>query len=143
MGRRMHPARSIRRLHQRGMLRLIGFGGLTLLQRDRPLVGALVSRRRLTLLALLVASGDRGLERDAIADLLWPDSEPLRARHSLHQLIFEMRRGYGCDELLTGTPMLRLDQDCITTDVWEFERALRRRELETAVELYRGPFADG
>jgi DNA-binding SARP family transcriptional activator len=125
------------------MLRLIAFGGLTLLQADRPLVGAAAGRRRLVLLALLTASGSRGMDRDVIAELLWPDTEPALARHSVHQLIFAMRRAYGCDELLAGAPTLRLDPACITSDVWEFENAIRRRELETAVALYRGPFADG
>jgi DNA-binding SARP family transcriptional activator len=125
------------------MLRLIAFGGLTLLQGDRPLVGAAAGRRRLALLALLTTSGTRGMNRDAIAEVLWPDSEPELARHSLHQLIFAMRRSYGCDELLVGAPMLHLGTGRITSDVADFDTAIRRREFEAAVALYRGPFAEG
>jgi DNA-binding SARP family transcriptional activator len=125
------------------MLRLIAFGGLTLLQSDRPLVGAVAGRRRLALLALLTANGTRGMDREVIAELLWPDSEPAAARHSLHQLISVMRRAYGCDEILTGVPTLHLGPACITSDVWEFQAAIQRREFEAAVALYRGPFADG
>jgi eukaryotic-like serine/threonine-protein kinase len=124
------------------MLRLIGFGGLTLLHEGRPVVGAMAGRRRLALFALLTASGPRGIDRDTLAELLWPDSEPALGRHSLHQLIHEIRRAHGTEELLAGAPTLHLDPTCITSDVWDFENAVRRRDLEAAVALYRGPFAD-
>ena len=124
------------------MLRLIAFGGLTLLHEGRPVVGAMAGRRRLALFALLTASGPRGVDRYTLAELFWPDSEPGLGRHSLHQLIHEIRRAHGTGEILTGAPTLHLDPTCITSDVWDFESAVRRRDLETAVTLYRGPFAD-
>ena len=124
------------------MLRLIAFSGLTLLHEGRPVVGAMAGRRRLALFALLTASGPSGIDRDTLAELLWPDSEPALGRHSLHQLIHEIRRAHGTGEILTGAPTLHLDPACITSDVWDFESAVRRRDLETAVTLYRGPFAD-
>jgi len=125
------------------MLRLIAFGGLTLLHDGRPVTGAAASRRRLAVFALLTASGPRGIDRDTFAELLWPDKEPALARHSLHQLVFAVRRAFGSESLLAGAPTLHLDPGCITSDVWEFENALRRRELESAVTLYCGGFADG
>jgi len=125
------------------MLRLIAFGGLTLLQNGRAVTGAAASRRRLAAFALLSASGPRGIDRNTLADLLWPDKGPELARHSLDQLVFAVRRAFGSGPLLAGAPTLHLDSACITSDVWEFESAIRRRELETAVTLYRGAFADG
>ena len=49
-------------------------------------------RLRLALLALLAASGERGLSRDQIVGYLWPDAENSSARHSLEQLLHALRR---------------------------------------------------
>ena len=46
----------------------------------------------MALLALIATGGGRGVSRDAIIALLWPDSEPERGRHSLAQWLFLLRK---------------------------------------------------
>lgn len=121
------------------MLRLTTFGGVALTLNERPVIGAAAGRRRRALLALLAASGPRGIDREVLAELLWPNSD--RARHSLDQLLSEMRQGFGTPQLFVGAPTLHLNPDCITTDVRDFEAALHDRRPERAVALYAGPFA--
>jgi len=124
------------------MLRLTTFGGIALTQNSNPVVGAAASARRLAILILIAESGQRGFDRDALASMLWPDSEPEQARHSLHQALYAMRRSHG-DDVIIGTKMLHVSTALFSTDIWEFETAIQRRQFEEAATLYRGPFAQG
>jgi DNA-binding SARP family transcriptional activator/Tfp pilus assembly protein PilF len=99
-------------------------------------------RRRLALLALLASARDRGMTRDRLIALLSPESSEESARHSLHQLLYFLRKQLTTDAFL-GTDPLRLNPAVVTSDVFEFEEALDRGELARAAALYRGPFLDG
>jgi DNA-binding SARP family transcriptional activator len=121
------------------MLRLETFGGLALTDRreERP-----QPRRRLALLARLAPSGAKGVSRDDLLALLWPERDFDSARHSLDQLLYEMRRALGVSPVVGGAA-LRLDPAVISCDLAEWEAAVRRADLEAAVALYRGPFLQG
>ncbi|MEO8451078.1 MAG: BTAD domain-containing putative transcriptional regulator [Gemmatimonadota bacterium] len=124
------------------MLRLNTFGGLWM---DGSALGAQLGagpRRRLALLAILAAAGPRGLSRDRLLLLLWPDSTEANARHALSQLLYMLRRDAG-EEIVTGATELRLDPALMSSDLADFETALSAGEPERAAELYKGPFADG
>ena len=125
------------------MLKLATFGGLRLEGGDGSLKGAAGQRRPLALLALLAGASERGLSRDKIAAYLWPDSEEERARGSLKQTLYILRRDLGAEELVVGTTLLRLNPDVIGCDCWEFDAALARGDRAAAVGLYAGPFLDG
>ena len=125
------------------MLRLRTFGGLSATSDAGPLSGAAVQRRRLALLALLAASGDRGVSRDRLVALLWPESDEERARKVLAQALYMLRRDLHADALFLGTTEVRLNPDVITSDIAEFEDALERGEAERAVAVYGGAFLDG
>ena len=57
------------------MLRLNTFGGLVLQQDGQLHTGPASQRRRLALLAVVAAAGARGVSRDKLLTLLWPESE--------------------------------------------------------------------
>ena len=62
------------------MLRVRTFGGCQV-ERDCVRLDDLSTQRKaLALLALLAASGARGVARDVAAALLWPESDEARAR---------------------------------------------------------------
>ena len=124
------------------MLRLNAFGGVALTRDGSPVIAA-VAPRRLALLVLVAAAGERGISREAIAGLLWPDSDPEEGRHSLHQMLYLSRQAFGAPDLYLGNSSLLLNPAYIECDIWEFESALRARQPERAIALYRGPFADG
>ena len=69
------------------MLRLKTFGGLWLEGDEGPLTGAAAQRRRLVLLAALAAAGQKGMSRDALVGLLWPEVDEARARAALSQAL--------------------------------------------------------
>jgi DNA-binding SARP family transcriptional activator len=93
-------------------------------------------------LALLTRVGERGITRDKITGLFWPDAEDDRARRSLANAISALRRDLADDLLLPGN-QLRLNSDVVTSDVQEFETAVRVGDLARAATLYEGPFLDG
>lgn len=125
------------------MLRLNTFGGLVLQQDGQLHTGPASQRRRLALLAVAAVGGRRGVSRDKLLSLLWPDSEAEAARHSLYQAVHAIRRSAGSDEIFLGSATLQLNPQLITSDVGEFEDAIESGSHELAVRLYRGPFLDG
>jgi DNA-binding SARP family transcriptional activator len=99
-------------------------------------------RRRLALLAVLAASGDRGRSRDQLLPLFWPEATQARARHSLDQLLYALR-GSIDESVFAGVNPLRLNAEVIESDVGAFRAALEQGDLEAAVATYHGPFLDG
>jgi DNA-binding SARP family transcriptional activator len=125
------------------VLRLNTFGGLALLQDGRLHTGPASQRRRLAVLAVIGSAGRRGVSRDRLIGLLWPDSEPEAGRHSLYQALHAIRRALGGDEVVPGSATLQLNPDRITCDVAEFEEAVAQGAHERVSRLYQGPFLDG
>ena len=127
------------------MLQLQTFGGVYLADAEgRPLGGAASQRRLLAVLLPLAVAGDRGVSREKLMALLWPEVDEDRARHSLTQALYSARRAASADDVFVlSAGDVRLDRDRIRADVQEFESALRAGDLARAAALYHGPFADG
>jgi Tol biopolymer transport system component/DNA-binding SARP family transcriptional activator len=125
------------------MLLIRTLGGLTVSDGDRLLGGALAQPRRTAILALLARAGDRGMPRERILALLWPDMAEERARPNLAQAIYALRRDLGDDESITGTTEVRINPELVGADCLRFEAACKAGKWEEAVEWYRGPFLDG
>ena len=124
--------------------RLTTFGTLSLASPagDTVLGGHGHHRRRLALLAVLAATGDRGRSRDQLLALFWPEATQARARHSLDQLLYALR-GTIDESVFAGVNPLRLNPEVIGSDVGEFNEAMQRGDDRTAAEIFRGPFLDG
>ena len=124
------------RLETFGTLALLGPSGGTVLGSNGH------HRRRLALLAVLAAAGDRGRTRDQLLALFWPEASERRARHSLDQLLYALRSTID-ESVFASRDPVRLDPAVIASDVGAFEAALERGDLASAAALYRGPFLDG
>jgi DNA-binding SARP family transcriptional activator len=122
------------------MLRLKTLGGLTLTDAAGQHVAP--QRRRLALLALLAASGKRGMSRDKVVACPWPESAADNARHTLEQLLYAMRQQLP-QLIAPGSDPLRLDAAAVMTDVGEFTSRLAAGDLAGAAAVYGGPFLDG
>ena len=119
------------------MFRLISLGGL-LLQQDGSLhLGPAAQRRRLALLAIIAAARGRGVSRERLVALLWPEATPEAGKHSLYQAVPAIRKALGTDEVLLGSTALQLNPDIITADVGEFETAIEQGAYERAVRLWQ------
>jgi DNA-binding SARP family transcriptional activator len=120
--------------------RLLALGELSLYASDQERKLA-VPRKGLALLAILASAGGRGVPREKVASLLWPDSEDA-GRGALKQTIYELRQTLGNHSAVLGTGELTLDPAEITSDVGELEAAHARKEWTRVAELYGGPFLD-
>jgi serine/threonine-protein kinase len=123
--------------------RLQTLGTLALRGPERHAPGAdHAQNRRLALLAALATAGERGRNRDQLLLFFWPDASQQRARHSLEQALYLIRRSVD-PSVFSGVNPLRLNPVVIGSDVQEFESAIAAGDLEAALELYAGPFLDG
>jgi DNA-binding SARP family transcriptional activator/tetratricopeptide (TPR) repeat protein len=121
---------------------LITFGGLS--ARNGTVINGVANpRSRLAILAVLAAAGDRGIRREKLAAMFWPDSDEERARSALRQALFTLKRDIGSGEITLGVSDLRLNPEVLTADVTDFDIALREERYADAAALYRGPFLDG
>jgi DNA-binding SARP family transcriptional activator/Tfp pilus assembly protein PilF len=122
-------------------LRLLG--GVNLVGPSGPLSGPAAQQRRLALLAVLAAYGDKGCSRDKLVGYFWPEREEQHARHLLANSLYALRGALGQTAVLSSAESVRLNPDVVSADVTAFQSALERGELEEAADLYTGPFLDG
>lgn len=120
--------------------RLVALGDLALYASDQSRKLA-VPRKGLAVMAVLASAGARGVPREQVASLLWPDSEDL-GRGALKQTIYELRQTLGNHSVVVGTAELALDPAEITSDVGKLEAAHAHGEWPRAIEAYSGPFLD-
>jgi DNA-binding SARP family transcriptional activator len=121
-------------------LRILGTPGIA---RETGVPENALPGQAMALLAVLACAADRGIGREKLLTLLWPESPTPAASHRLSQLAHSIRRCLASPGLIAGTGDLRLDREAIACDLWEFEEARRAGQLERAAELYGGPFLDG
>ena len=109
--------------------------------RDGELL-AFDTRKAVALLAHLAVTA-RPRPRDALADLLWPDSDLEHARGALRRTLSSLRSAVGAASLETTRDHVRLVRGAdlvVDVDAFRSSRALRPEE---AVELFRGEFLEG
>lgn len=83
------------------------------------------------------------MSRDKLLAILWPDGDPEKSRHALNQILSAQRRYFSDAQLFDGKKTVRLNTSLITSDIEAFERALANHDIDTAINIYAGPFADG
>ena len=83
------------------MWRLVTFGGLALESEDGSFARH-VRPQRLSILAVLAAA-DRGVSRERICSLFWPDADEEHARAALRQALYALRQELKADVVRTDT----------------------------------------
>lgn len=78
--------------------------------------------------------------RDELIALLWPDAEPRRGRHTLSQLLYQLRRTAWGHDLESEPTRLRWPVPC---DVSAFRHAASEGAWREATELYGGELLEG
>jgi DNA-binding SARP family transcriptional activator len=126
------------------VLRVITLGGLAVTHDERTLGRAAAQPRRLALLAVLARAGARGVTREDLLALFWPEAEDGdKARRALAQALYALRRDLGDDAAIAGTAALRLDPARVEVDAAAYADLVRRGAPDEAAALYRGPFLAG
>src|SRR5688572_21355208 len=120
--------------------RLVALGELSLYDSETGRKIA-VPRKGLALLTVLASASAKGVTRERILSLLWPDADD-SGRGALKQTIYELRRTLGNRDVIIGTAELTLDATQIASDLKDLEDARSGQQWSRVVELYGGPFAD-
>ncbi|MEX2282593.1 MAG: tetratricopeptide repeat protein [Gemmatimonadota bacterium] len=119
------------------------FGGAIVEGPQGQVRGRLGQKRRIALLATLAVARGRPLSRDKLLALFWPDADEERARHSLADAAYHVRKALGDDALISAGDDLLLNTERVRSDVQSFEDALAGGDLQAAVAQYTGPLLDG
>ena len=124
------------------MIRIRTLGGLSATRDEQAPPGTATQPRRLAVLALVARAGDRGITREHLLALLWPDADVEDGRRALSQALHALRTGLH-DELFLGMQDLRLNLAVASCDVLDFEAALAAQDWDRAVAAWAGPFLQG
>ncbi len=128
------------------MIRFRILGGLDLRNGEGIEVRSVLAQpQRVGLLTCLALAGETGfVRRDTLMGRLWPDSPQVRARHSLNQALYGLRRSLGRDTVVSrGDEEVCLDPASLWCDARAFETALLAGRDEEALELHRGELLPG
>ena len=96
--------------------------------------------QRLRFALLVHLAMERESPREALLTMFWPDRAPIRGRHSLRQMLYELRQLLGEDwiEVRRDRVLARADVDAL-----HFEALATAGDAAGALRLYEGPFLDG
>ncbi|MGD2152431.1 MAG: BTAD domain-containing putative transcriptional regulator [Gemmatimonadales bacterium] len=119
-------------------LRTLGRGAVHRDGVDLP--GITAQRQRFALLAYLAVEGQAS--RGHLLALFWPEREEERARHSLSQALYALKRELGEECLQVVGDSVQLDAGTCTVDAAQLEAAAERGDWRRVIELYKGPFLD-
>lgn len=116
------------------------------LRRDGAEVRSVLSQpKRLALLAYLAVATPRGYHsRDRLLALFWPESDGERARNSLRQALFQLRRSLGESAIANRNEReVGVDASVVRCDAAAFDDAVDAERWEEALALYGGEFLPG
>ena len=82
-------------------------------QRRQSLPGAAAQPRRMAILALLARAGQRGITREKVLALLWPDADDERGPRTLAQALYALRKDLGAEDTIAGAKEFRLDPSLV------------------------------
>ncbi|MGD8281815.1 MAG: protein kinase [Gemmatimonadota bacterium] len=122
------------------MIRVEALGGLRVFKDGEELESLPGKHVRAALLTYLAV--ERETNREKACSLLWPDSSPERARRSLSQTLYELRKELGEEWVESAGERLSVT-DQLTADVSEMKAAVSEGRKADAVGLYGGPFLEG
>lgn len=121
-------------------IELVTFGGFHILDDEGELDWLAGQRSRAALLVYLAV--ERRVSRELLTTVFWPESDTENARHALRKSLYQLKKAVRGDWVESLSHDLAVSDD-IRIDVHEFANAIERKDLDRAVELYRGPFLDG
>ncbi len=123
------------------MYQLTTLGKVALAHDGKELRRVSSHRQKMALLTYLALEGQTA--RDTLLALFWGEREQERARHSLSQTLYELRRELGEGFLDTTGDRLALAENLFRVDVEEFRAAANDGRWADALSVYRGSFLPG
>jgi serine/threonine protein kinase/DNA-binding SARP family transcriptional activator len=120
-------------------VRLNTLGRLQVFRGSEELTSYSLRGTRCALLLYIALEGRT--TRDAAMAVVWPERSPEKARHSLSQTLYELRKDLGEDWLESTGEVLEAGD--MESDAVRFGVAVEAEEYGDALSLYQGPFLEG
>jgi len=120
------------------MIRLTTFGGCSLRQDGTEFSELVAHKQKAALLSFLAVEGP--VPRDRLLTLFWSGRDDEKARHSLSQALYALRKELGEESITVIGEHVGVESGALRVDVKELEAAAQAERWEDVVELYRGPF---
>jgi len=121
------------------MIELLTLGGASLRRDGVELTNLSGHKQKLALISHTAVEGP--VSRDTLLGLFWPEKPEDKARGSLSQALYALRKETGEECVAAVGDQIELS-DQVSVDVKDFTAAVQSERWEEAVELYRGPFLD-
>lgn len=115
-------------------------GGLWLERDDGSTLD--IRGRWLGLLAVIASAEQRGVSRDHLLGILWPELDQSRGSHNLSQVLYSIRQA-GADIIVASANVYRLNPHAVTTDLADFRSAVTASNWPHARQLSTGAFLEG
>ena len=123
------------------MVEIRTLGELTVLDADRRI--RLPTKKHYALLIYLAAHPDRPFLRERLAALLWGDSPDKRARHSLNQTLYGLKKYIPSLAVQVTSQEVIMPTGAINADFIAFRGAVECGDYREASRLYVGDFLEG
>ena len=122
------------------MIKLTSLGHCSIRRDGAELRALSALKQKCALLLYLAIEGPAS--RDHLLALFWPEREEGKARHSLSQALYHLRRELTQDCLEVRGDLVTLNTAAFTVDAKQLEEAAAAEDWERVVDLYRGAFLD-
>nr|PZN82248.1 MAG: hypothetical protein DIU57_12030 [Pseudomonadota bacterium] len=123
------------------MVEIRTLGELTVFDAGRRI--RLPTKKHFALLVYLAAHPDRPFLRDRLAALLWGESPDRRARHSLNQTLYGLRKCIPSLAVQVTTQEVTMPAGAVSADFLAFRWAVEHADYREASRLYSGDFLEG
>ena len=120
-------------------VRLNTLGRLQVFRESEELTSYSLRGTRCALLLYITLEGKT--THDAAMAAVWPEKSPEKARHSLSQTLYELRKDLGEDWVESTGEVLKAGD--LESDAARFGVAVETEEYGDALSLYQGPFLEG
>jgi DNA-binding SARP family transcriptional activator len=124
----------------RVVIELTTFGRATIRRDGEELRSIARHKQKFAFLTYLAVEGQAS--RDRLLAVFWPEREEERARHSLSQILYALKRELGEECLRVQPDSVSVDNEACTIDAAKLERAAESEDWEGVIQLYAGPFLD-
>lgn len=123
------------------MIRLLTLGRLSISRDGEDLTRLEAHRQKVALLVYLAV--ETSVARERLVGTFWPERVEDKARHSLSQAVYALKKELQTECLNVGSERIEVESACLSVDVKELESAAEAKRWADVAELYQGRFLDG
>lgn len=123
------------------MIHLLTLGRISIVRDGEELAWLAAHKQKMALLAYLAVEAP--VMRDRLVGMFWAEREEEKARHSLSQAVYALKKELGTDCFTVSGDRIEIAPGQLSVDVKELEDAAEGGRWGTVADLYQGQFLEG